>query len=65
VNSNREFSEEWWRRWNQTMVPRFHPTDMPKYRAAGIDYIVLQPQQRLPDPPLFANARYLVYKLPL
>jgi len=65
VNFNREFSQEWWRRWNQTMVPGFHPTDMPKYRAAGIDYIVLQPQQRLSDPPLFANARYRVYKLPL
>ena len=64
VNFVREFGEEWWRRWSATMAPGFHPADMPKYGAAGIDYIVLQPQHRLPDPPLFADAQYLVYKVP-
>jgi hypothetical protein len=64
VNFNREFGEEWWRRWSDTMAPGFHPTDMPKYASAGIDYIVLQPQHRLPEPPLFGNKEYLVYKLP-
>jgi len=64
VNFNRPFSEEWWRRWSATMAPGFHPTDIPKYAAAGIDYIVVQPQHRLPDPPLFSNAGYVVYKVP-
>jgi len=63
VNFNREFGEEWWRRWNETMAPGFHETDMPKYAAAGVDYVVLQPQHRLAEPPLFGNAGYLVYKL--
>ncbi|HEY1218787.1 MAG: hypothetical protein ABSE42_06660 [Bryobacteraceae bacterium] len=61
VNFVRQFGEQWWLRWSETMAPGFHPADMPKYGAAGIDYIVLQPQHRLPDPPLFANAGYLVY----
>jgi hypothetical protein len=63
VNFSREFGEEWWRRWNLTMAPGFHPDDMPQYKTAGIDYIVVQPQHRLPEPPLFANSAYLVYKI--
>jgi hypothetical protein len=63
VNFNRQFGEEWWRRWSETMVPGFHPADMPKYGAASIDYVVLQPRNRLSEPPLFANAEYLVYKV--
>ncbi len=61
VNFLRSFGQDWWRRWSETMAPGFHPADVSKYRAAGIDYIVLAPQDRLPAPPLFANARYLVY----
>jgi hypothetical protein len=64
VNFNRQFSEEWGRRWSETMAQGFHPADMPKYGTAGIDYIVLQPQHRLPESPLFANAEYLVYNVP-
>jgi hypothetical protein len=64
VNFNRPFSEEWWRRWSASMAAGFHPSDMSQYGAAGIDYIVLQPQHRLPEPPLFADAQYLVYKVP-
>jgi len=64
VNFVHGFGETWWRRWSQTMADGFRPADVPKYRAAGIDYLVLPPQQRLPQDPLFANARYLVYPLP-
>jgi hypothetical protein len=64
VNFNRPFGEEWWRRWSATMAGGFHPADVPKYGAAGIDYMVLRPQHRLPEAPLFANAQYLVYKIP-
>jgi len=63
VNFNRPFGEEWWRRWSATMAGGFHPADVPKYGAAGIDYMVLRPQHRLPEAPLFANAQYLVYKI--
>jgi hypothetical protein len=64
VNFVREFGEDWWPRWSQTMAAGFRPTDIPKFAAAGIDYIVLAPQDRLPEPPLFANAQYLVYPIP-
>jgi len=64
VNFVREFGEEWWRRWSATMDPGFRPGDISKYGAEGIDYIVLQPQHRLPEAPLFANAQYLVYEVP-
>lgn len=64
VNFVREFGAEWWRRWSATMAPGFHPADTARYGTAGIDYIVLQPQHRLPEPPLFANTRYLVYRVP-
>jgi hypothetical protein len=61
VNFVRQFGEEWWRRWSEAMAPGFHADAVPQYRAAGIDYLVLQPRHRLAAPPLFANAQYLVY----
>jgi len=64
VNFNRPFGEKWWRRWSATMATGFHPADVAKYGAGGIDYMVVQPQHRLPEEPLFANAGYLVYKVP-
>ncbi|MGO9009839.1 MAG: hypothetical protein ACLQPN_07035 [Bryobacteraceae bacterium] len=63
VNFVRGFGKTWWLRWSQTMADGFRPADVSKYRTAGIDYIVLPPQQRLPEDPLFANALYLVYAL--
>jgi len=64
VNFVTGFGEDWWLRWSQTMAAGFHPADVPKYEAAGIDYIVLAPQDRLAEPPLFANFQYLVYPVP-
>jgi len=64
VNFDGQFGQEWWRRWSETMAPGFHAADMPKYGAAGIDYVVLQPRHRLSEPPLFGNTEYLVYRVP-
>jgi len=61
VNFVREFGEEWWPRWSRTMASGFHPDAIPGFAAAGIGYLVLPPQDRLPEPPLFANTEYLVY----
>jgi hypothetical protein len=56
------FAKRWWRRWSETMVEPFAPRDALYYKAMGIDYFVLSPENRLPDArPLFENARYLVY----
>jgi len=58
------FAEQWWFRWQQTNSNRFRPAMLPKYAALGIQYLVLQPKNRLPRPPVFENAKYAVYALP-
>ncbi len=64
VNYLAGLGEQWWSRWQQVMAAPFHPGDVTRYRALGIDYIVLAPRHRLPDRPLvFENAEYLVYRL--
>lgn len=62
VNYVRGFGEEWWFRWQQTMVPRFSREMLPKYNGLGIEYVVVQPKNRLPIPPLFENSSYVVYR---
>ena len=57
------FAEQWWFRWQQTNANRFRPAMLPKYAALGIQYVVLQPKNRLPRPPVFENAKYEVYAL--
>lgn len=58
------FAQEWWDRWNRTMAKGFSPADMDRYPSLGIDYVVLQTPNRLPDRgPVFENSRYLVYRV--
>jgi hypothetical protein len=57
------FAEQWWFRWQQTNANWFRPAMLPKYAALGIQYVVLQPKNRLPQPPVFENAKYAVYEL--
>jgi hypothetical protein len=61
VNYLKDFGEQWWFRWQQTMANGFRPTDLPKYGALGITYVVLRPPDRLPRPAVFENAKYVVY----
>ena len=64
VNFFKDLGEEWWSRWQQTLAQPFDPRDVTRYRRLGIDYIVVNPKNRLPDAaPAFENARYVVYKL--
>lgn len=64
VNFFKDLGEEWWSRWQQTMAEPFDPNGVARYRALGIDYIVVSPKDRLPNAtPAFENARYVVYKL--
>ncbi len=63
VNYLKDFGEQWWPRWQQTMVPGFKPADIPSYRARGIGYIVLKPRDALPETAVFSNGRYVVYAL--
>jgi hypothetical protein len=61
VNFFREFGEVWWSRWQQTVGRGFQPADLARYRNLGIRYAVLKASDRLPQPPVFENARYAVY----
>jgi len=61
INFFRDFAGLWWSRWQETNARGFTPADLPRYEALGITYVVLHPSHRLPFPPLFENARYLVY----
>ncbi len=63
VNFFKDLGEEWWSRWQQTMEKPFEPRDVARDRALGIDYIIVSPKSRLPDAPVFENARYLAYRL--
>ena len=64
VNYLTDLGVEWWARWQQVLAAPFDPRGVARYRALGIDYIVLSPRNSLPDRvPVFENARYLVYAL--
>jgi hypothetical protein len=62
VNYRKDFAIEWWFHWQQTMQG-FHAADLPKYEALGIRYVVLPPQDGLPQSPIFQNAGFVVYEL--
>jgi uncharacterized protein DUF6798 len=62
VNYLRAFAEQWWFRWQQTLAREFKPVDLARYEGLGIQYVVLQPKNRLQEPVVFENARYVVYR---
>jgi hypothetical protein len=62
INYMPEFGETWWFRWQQTLAAPFTPRALPKYNGLGIDYVVLQPKNRLPRAVVFENASYVVYR---
>jgi hypothetical protein len=61
VNYLKDFGEQWWFRWQQTMVGGFRPEDLAKYEAMGIAYVVLRAPNRLPRAAVFENAGYAAY----
>jgi hypothetical protein len=63
VNYLPGFAEQWRFRWEQTMQNRFKPSELPKYSALGIRYVVVKPSNRLPRPAVFENAAFVAYDL--
>ena len=61
ANYLKDFGEQWWSRWQQTMAHGFRPTDMAKYQGLGISYVVLQGKDRLPKATAFENGKYAAY----
>jgi len=68
VNLLKEFADEWWARWQAAGAPKVVPATFtaeyaPKLAGLGIQYVVLQPKNRLPDrAPDYENTKYLVYR---
>jgi len=63
VNYIPGFAEQWWFRWQQTLAAKFNPAAMPKYSGLGIQYVVLQSNDRLPRATEFENESWLVYRV--
>ena len=64
VNYLADLGALWWTRWQQVLAAPFDSSNVSRYSALGIDYIVLSPHNRLPDRgPVFENTGYLVYSL--
>jgi hypothetical protein len=59
VNYLKDFADQWWFRWQQTR--NFQPTDLPRYAAIGVRYVVLQ--RPIDQAPAFQNAAWAVYQL--
>ena len=65
VNYLSGFAAEWWRRWQLTNQNRFKARDLPKYAAMGIQYLVLQPKDRIKGrAAVFESDKYLAYEVP-
>ncbi len=63
VNYLKDLGEQWWTRWQQTVGAGFEAVDLPKYHGLGIQYVVVQGRNRLPQPPAYENSGYIAYQL--
>lgn len=64
VNYLRKFSEEWWRRWQQTTSIKPGPPAMSLYAHWGVDYIVVRAERRVGGrATVYENNRFLVYRI--
>ena len=63
VNFLRNFAREWWSRWQKSGAAKFAGVDLERYRALGIDYIVLASEHRIAGrAPEFANQGFVLYR---
>lgn len=62
VNYFRSLGIEWWKRWQETMQSGAADSGADRYRALGIDYIVLGPGKELAGSRLvYRNSQFAVY----
>lgn len=61
VNYLKDLGEEWWRRYQATILRPFTEPDLSRFAALGIDYVVLPGARKLQCSPVFQNDRYRVY----
>jgi hypothetical protein len=64
VNYLRHLGEQWWQRWQAVNLAKFRIWNLTRYAPLGIDYLVLQRANRLPNrTPVFENSQFLVYQI--
>ncbi|MCX6593430.1 MAG: hypothetical protein NTZ56_18095 [Acidobacteria bacterium] len=63
VNYFPVYSREWWRRWNEMLVPSFTPERVPLMASRGIDYLVVSKTKLLGLTPTWSNTAYTVYRI--
>ncbi|HXK05393.1 MAG TPA: DUF6798 domain-containing protein [Verrucomicrobiae bacterium] len=59
VNYLRDFGEDWWFRWQQTVARGYRPGDLGRYSGLGVNYVVLR--RPIGDSPVFENKGLFVY----
>ena len=65
MNYRASLGAEWWRRWQETNSLRFDPSELPRLRALGVDYLVLSKTHAVPNRPvIYENAAFVVYTPP-
>ncbi|MCZ2150894.1 MAG: hypothetical protein LC126_24370 [Bryobacterales bacterium] len=64
INFLRDFLTVWLPRWEDVMTRKFTPAELGRYRALGIDYVVLSRANEIKGlPAVFADSRYAVYEV--
>lgn len=64
VNMVENFAEEWWRRYETTMLRPLTEESLDRFAQLGIDYAVVRTENAFPDrTAVFRNSRYAVYRL--
>ncbi len=64
INFLREFTDIWWKRWQETLGRPFDPSNPGYYSSLGIDYLIVRPENRLPGvTPVYENPKYIMFRL--
>jgi hypothetical protein len=61
VNYFEDLALEWWNRWQDTMLRNATDADLV---ARGVNYVVVTLPNARPEPTVYQNAEYAVYRLP-
>ena len=64
INYHEASAQEWWQRWQAANQLRYQPSALDTIEKLPIDYLVLQPKNRLPDRhPIYESPQFVVYQV--
>jgi hypothetical protein len=56
--------QEWWKRWQAVMAPKFKPGKTARYSTYGVDYVVVKRKNRpAGEQPVLENSSFAVYRV--